>query len=100
MLTPSKDDVLFGRGIRINKHPGNKRFRLIVDSMKARYQELKSKIKKKKISQDVLSIIHSYGGRFLMTERNADTREPYWVVVGYEDARLKASQALREKIRR
>jgi len=91
---PHDHDVLCGRGGDVNIHPGNETFRKVVDTMKREYLTAESKREKRFISDNVLAEIKKLEppGRFLA--RNY--RSGLWYDVGYEKAKDKASQALRE----
>jgi len=91
VANPTQNDVLLGRGGFTNKHDGNIRFRDIVAREKERYNNLgNSKKEKKRFSERIADAVHSYGGRFLVKEKND------WVVAHPSVARKKCSQALRE----
>jgi len=87
---PNINDVLYGRGEKINSHFGNKTFRLLVSDRKVIYISGNND-EKAKISRDVLNIIAMKGGRFLRQEGK------FWAEVSKEKALKKISQALREK---
>lgn len=92
--TPHDNDVLFGRGGNINIHPGNETFRKIVETKKRVYLTARFKREKRLIADSILTAIQSLRppGRFLAR----DSRTGLWYDVGYEKARDKTSQALRE----
>ncbi len=87
-------DVLLGRGKRSNNHPGNAKFRSLVEEMKPIYfQKGNKKNKKHAISNQLVDRVHGWGGRFLKeTSRNSNVYEEVDVKV----ARKKCSQRLRE----
>ncbi|KAL3803711.1 hypothetical protein HJC23_003765 [Cyclotella cryptica] len=90
VCVPTDDDVLFGRGGDINRHPGNILFR--EEALKLRpWYEKSSKEVKCEISKILLE---SVKGRFL--EKDGDG---LWHEVNRNGARRKASQALRERIK-
>lgn len=91
---PNDNDVLCGRGGSINSHPGNERFRQLVEKRKRVYLTARFKREKRLIANSILSEIRSIDppGRFL-------SRDPVtgsWYDIGDEKARDKTSQALRE----
>lgn len=95
----SDKDVLLGRGGMTNKHPGNQSFRRLVEDTKPMYKGYSSKTKKKEVSQLVVDDIEQRGGNFLKKRRKLrkDPDSPYeWVIASPDEARKKASQALRE----
>eukprot|EP00546_Thalassionema_frauenfeldii_P008110 CAMPEP_0178910832 /NCGR_PEP_ID=MMETSP0786-20121207/9321_1 /TAXON_ID=186022 /ORGANISM="Thalassionema frauenfeldii, Strain CCMP 1798" /LENGTH=678 /DNA_ID=CAMNT_0020583137 /DNA_START=148 /DNA_END=2181 /DNA_ORIENTATION=- len=91
---PHDHDVLCGRGGSINSHPGNERFRQLVEKKKRVYLTARFKREKRLIANGVLSEIRSLKppGRFLAK----DSKTGNWHDIGDEKARDKTSQALRE----
>mmetsp|Transcript_3897 Transcript_3897/g.5951 ORF Transcript_3897/g.5951 Transcript_3897/m.5951 type:complete len:295 (-) Transcript_3897:163-1047(-) len=89
---PSKHDVLCGRGGKINEHPGNVRFRAIVEQYKEQYNLASNKNNKANISRDVVGQIYDVGGRFL----KKDAMTNLWFEEDLDHALKKTSQALRE----
>lgn len=95
MKTPHANDVLSGRGGRINSHSGNVRFRELVDSLKREYLDPRTKkIEKARIAASIISNIRSLepSGRFL----KEDPHTGLWLEIGDERAWKKSGQALRE----
>ena len=89
------NDVLSGRGGRINSHSGNVRFRELVDSLKREYLDPRTKkIEKARIAASIISNIRSLepSGRFL----KEDPHTGLWMEIGDERAWKKSGQALRE----
>ena len=86
------NDILCGRGGRSNNHPGNKRFRDVVNEMRMMYQNTETKAFKTDVSRAIVEHCYSYGARFLKVDE--DTGK-YFVLTNAE-ARKKTSQALRE----
>jgi hypothetical protein len=91
---PHEHDVLYGRGGGTNHHPGNKRYRKIVEDRKLDY------VNSKRLDKPLvaLGIIREWRGqdppgRFL----KMDEKTGHWSDVGDKKAREKTSQALREK---
>jgi len=91
---PHDNDVLCGRGGSINSHPGNERFRQLVEKRKRVYLTARFKREKRLIASSILSEIRVLKppGRFLAK----DTKTGNWYDIGDEKARDKTSQALRE----
>jgi hypothetical protein len=85
-------DVLLGRGGLVNLHPGNQTYLQHKERLQARYLAA-SKEEKTEISQELVDIVHEWGGRF-MKQREDD--EHIWYEVDNLKARKKASQTLRE----
>jgi len=88
---PQDADVLLGRGGRTNHHPGNKRYLEAKDLIQDRYLAA-SKNEKTDISQELVDVVHAWGGRFLQLDEIANK----WFEVTNIKARKKASQTLRE----
>ena len=63
-LRPGKMDVILGRGKTMHQHPGNVRFRHILEMHKEEY-EAAGKYAKTAIAEKILRIIRDSGGRFL-----------------------------------
>ena len=88
----TENDVLCGKGGQSIHHRGNIQFRKWAEEMKPEYSQL-SKSEKTPYSWKLVRKVWGVGGRFL--EKDDDSGK-YYVVVE-NDARLKASQALREE---
>lgn len=93
-IEPTDDDVLFGRGGYTNTHIGNIRFRKKALELRPWY-ESSTKEEKFNISELLIESVKSEGHRFL--EKGKDKM---WHEVMGNGARKKASQALRERIKR
>jgi hypothetical protein len=91
-VEPTDEDVLFGRGGRSNHHPGNKCYHSEKQKIQPRYMAA-TKDDKTAISQELVDIIHDWGGRFLRLD---DGTKDQWYEVLPIVARKKVSQALRE----
>jgi len=92
---PNKNDVLSGRGGRINNHEGNINFRTLVSKVKLQYLSRQTKKPDKAvIAANIVDQIRKMDppGRFL--KEDPDTG--LWREVGDERARRKTGQALRE----
>jgi hypothetical protein len=93
-IEPHENDVLCGRGGSINSHPGNERFRDLVERRKRVYLTARFKREKRLIANSIVSEIRALNpsGRFL----TRDSKTGFWCDIGDEKARDKTSQALRE----
>lgn len=92
---PNVNDVLSGRGGRINNHEGNVQFRTLVAKVKVKYLSRRTKkLDKAWIAADIVEQIRNLDppGRFLKEDVNSGL----WHEVGDERARRKTGQALRE----
>ena len=87
-------DVLCQRGTKSRLHPGNERYRTVVESRKPEYHAIpvKDKYLKTKFAEDLVKHIQGYGGRFL--EKDKETGR--WFIIADALARRKAGQALRD----
>jgi hypothetical protein len=93
-ISPKRFDIICGRDKLSHAHVGNKRFRIIIEMNRDRYQTAPSRDDKTRITCDIVAMIRSCrpGGRFLkIDELNANN----WKDVGDEYAREKVSHALR-----
>jgi hypothetical protein len=82
-------DVLCGRDKYSHIHPGNSRYRRIIEGHRAAYQSAPSRDHKTQITIRIVNMVCGYGGRFLKLEGSS------WVDVGENYAREKVSHALR-----
>eukprot|EP00986_Skeletonema_menzelii_P017560 scaffold20429_cov143-Skeletonema_menzelii.AAC.1 len=91
---PGPNDCLFGRGGGTNHHPGNKKYRKMVEELKDKYLNSK-RLDKPLVAMEIINKWRSMDppGRFL----KQDERTKLWSDVGDRKAREKTSQALREK---
>lgn len=87
----TRNDVLFGRGGGINVHPGNRRFRDLINANRRAYLKAR-KNDKSTICRAIVRTIREMGGGFL--KKNKDGQ---WYDVGDNGAREKTSQALRQR---
>jgi hypothetical protein len=87
---PTHVDVLCGRGSGIYKHPGNNKFRELIESYFPLYEKT-CKEEKTSISMMIVEDIKALGGRFL----NQDKESGEWYEIERNEARQKAAQALR-----
>lgn len=91
---PHDNDVLYGRGGGTNHHPGNKRYRKMVEERKLDYVNSK-RLDKPLVALEIIKYWRSQEppGRFL----KLDEKSGMWHDVGDKKAREKTSQALRER---
>eukprot|EP00559_Dactyliosolen_fragilissimus_P001999 CAMPEP_0184866618 /NCGR_PEP_ID=MMETSP0580-20130426/22979_1 /TAXON_ID=1118495 /ORGANISM="Dactyliosolen fragilissimus" /LENGTH=711 /DNA_ID=CAMNT_0027366391 /DNA_START=70 /DNA_END=2205 /DNA_ORIENTATION=+ len=92
---PNRNDVLSGRGGRINSHAGNVNFRTLVNKTKHIYlAKTTRKLEKVNIANKIVQEIRQMNppGRFL----KEDEESGCWIDIGDEKARKKAGQAMRE----
>jgi len=92
---PNMNDVLSGRGGRINNHSGNLYYRTLVNNYKHNYLDKNTKkLDKVKIANQIVMLIRTTNppGRFLKQDK--DTK--CWKEIGDVEARKKAGRAMRE----
>ena len=91
---PHDNDVMYGRGGGTNHHPGNKRYRKMVEDRKLEYVNSK-RLDKPLVALEIIRLWRGQvpPGRFL----KLDEKTGLWHDVGDKKAREKTSQALREK---
>lgn len=105
VASPELTDVLFGRGHRVNRHPGNKLFRKLINKRKNEYNGTKSRQIKSKIAKEIVDFLvraEKSPPRFL---RKAAAQECLflgipkgaWCVVDEERILDKTKQAFRRK---
>ena len=88
IYVPSDEDVLLGKGVPFQNHPGNERFRtMIVDRLKE--YEKASKKEKVQIAKDILNTVHQNTGLFLRKDGDS------WVCVADDIAHQKISTTFR-----
>ena len=87
-------DVICCRDRKCHEHAGNKRFRVLVEHYRERYQKTSVREEKSRITSQIIERIRSGShprGRFL----KADVDGNGWIEVGEEFTREKVSHALR-----
>ena len=87
------EDVLLGRG---RKHPGNDRFRELVNGYFDEYEASK-KSRQTKIATEVVKTIMDDGGRFLEKppKKSSLKDEKIWTEIEFRKARLKVAHTFR-----
>lgn len=90
---PHHNDVLCGRGVTTNRHPGNESFRSLVGLNKELYVSV-TKLAKMDISRSIVQAVRLLDppGRFL----DKDPATLLWHDIGHKKAVEKTSQALRD----
>ena len=84
-------DVLFGRGKYVVDHPGNMKFRRLVDVYMHKYEEAE-RLEKTCIAEAIVQMIQEDNGRFLKKEPGSD-----WEQVDGPAARKKVAHAFRNR---
>ena len=65
--TPMNLDIVFGKGCCLQDHPGNLRFRYIIEESLSRYEDAK-RSEKTKIASAVVKTLKDSGARFLRND--------------------------------
>ena len=91
---PHDHDLICGRGGKVNAHPGNRRFRSLVNDRKEAYTRAYGKGEKNAIAQSILQVLFSLNppGRVLQFDNKNGT----YTEVTVKKAMGKTTQALRE----
>ena len=92
---PNKNDVLCGRGGRINSHVGNVQFRSIIQSKKSKYLVQNTPAGKTPIVAGIVNNTiraQNPAGCFLQLDKNTGL----WFEIGDAQAYTKTGQGLRE----
>ena len=94
---PGPHDCLFGRGRGTSEHPGNIRFRKMIDSKKEKYVS-SQRSDKPLVIMEIMDDWRSLDppGRFLKQDGETD----YWNDVGDEKAKQKATDAMYSAVRK
>ena len=90
-IVATNSDILLGRGIPIQSHPGNVRLAQIIEDQWADYNNA-AKFDKTAIAWNIVKMIQSNGGRFLERDK-ADIGK--WKVTADDTARHKVSYGFR-----
>lgn len=92
LLLPN--DVLFGKAKFSYSHPGNMRFRKIIQKFRGDYQSAKLRERKGQIIDTIIATVNARGGRFLRCH-GADFTGGIWYPVSDKVARTKVCHGLR-----
>jgi hypothetical protein len=91
ITVPSRSDVLFGRGMRCQTHPGNIRLKLMMEKLFSRY-EGSNKPQKTELATAIVNQVKSMGTRFLKQKQGGDLS---WEEVDFKTAQAKVSHDFR-----
>lgn len=92
ITVPGPFDVIMGRDRLAQEHPGNFHYLDAIETHLVMYDTL-SKVKKTKLSDQIVDGIHESGGRFLKRDKTG------WIEIDDRTARYKVSMAFRSKRR-
>lgn len=92
MVKATSHDVLGGRGINVQNHPGNQYYQKVIKREQPTYASLKKTSEKNAVAMHVLCMIQNRSppGRFLLPKENG------YVLMSNDSALDKIKQALRE----
>lgn len=98
---PNPRDVICARGAESRFHPGNKRFRDIIDQYCEGYMNA-PKSERQLYTKKIVKMIHDSGGRFMKRGKAegvpvSDDESCEWYEIDARSSREKVSQSLREK---
>lgn len=94
VLIPGELDILLGRGRGAQNHKGNVHYRHVVETFRARYEQIPQKGAKTQLIREVVAVIYDNGGRFLKQDGFGR-----WIPVDPEVARDKVSHSFRNQKR-
>mmetsp|Transcript_33325 Transcript_33325/g.80609 ORF Transcript_33325/g.80609 Transcript_33325/m.80609 type:complete len:433 (-) Transcript_33325:56-1354(-) len=89
---PMAYDVVFGR--KKIQHEGNRRLRLFIRSMAAKYDE-SSKANKRRVRDELIKEIRNAGGKFLIMHEDSSSHEQGFDELSLEEVHGKIAQAFR-----
>ncbi|KAG7362021.1 hypothetical protein IV203_025687 [Nitzschia inconspicua] len=89
---PRATDVVCARGRQFFNHPGNKRYRVLINSAIKRYASACNKMEKTLVVLDIIEKVHKSNGRFIKREKKGGP----WVEADEIFAREKCTQSLRD----
>jgi hypothetical protein len=89
IYSPRNSDVLFGRGQAYQNHPGNVRFRSLIDEYRDAYEQASRK-EKTKVAVEIVRLLHDRNGRFLKEDGSKG-----WIEVDGVAVRQKVSSCFR-----
>ena len=92
-FSPGDKDVICAKGKEATEHPGNKRFRAMVNMLANEYGNAKSRYEKTTLVNQIMDHVHIVGGTFVRYESISSE----WFEVSESMAREKVGQRLREK---
>jgi hypothetical protein len=92
ITVPSRSDVLFGRGMRCQTHPGNIRLKLLMEKLFSKY-EGSNRAQKMELAEAIVNHqVKSMGTRFLKQKQGGDLS---WEVVDDKTVQKKVSHDFR-----
>jgi hypothetical protein len=102
IIVPGPRDVLLGRGRLIQENVGNIRYRNLIETYRAQYDNARKK-EKTRLTREIVQKISETGGRFLKhvdgDNRGKTPNAGPWIEVPVDVAREKVSHSFRDKRR-
>lgn len=91
---PTDADIICGRGRGVWTHPGNLKFKLLIEHNLQAYAQAERRKEKSLIINHVLDTMMLSGARFVKKERSV------WYVIDEKEAREKTAHAMRDFLKR
>ena len=91
---PRDTDILCGRGRGVWEHPGNRRFKSLIEAHAEKYSTARNKMDKGVVIASIVDSIREEG--ILFVKKDAKTQS--WLDIGEYQAREKTSHAMRDHI--
>ena len=91
---PRDFDILCGRGRGVWEHPGNRRFKSLIEAQAEKYATARNKMDKGVVVASIVDSIREEGILFV----KKDSKSQRWVDIGEYQAREKTSHAMRDHI--
>ena len=91
---PRDNDILCGRGRGVWEHPGNRRFKSLIEAHAEKYAAARNKMDKGVVVASIVDSIREEG--ILFVKKDAKTQS--WLDIGEYQAREKTSHAMRDHI--
>ena len=91
---PRANDILCGRGRGVWEHPGNRRFKSLIEAHSQKYATARNKMDKGAVVASIVDSIREDGILFV----KKDTKTQSWLDIGEYEAREKTSHAMRDYI--
>lgn len=95
ILKPEPVDVLCGRGRTCFSHIGNDKYRLLISKHVESYQSAPTKKAKMNVIHEIVDIVITRGGRFLVRDQGGGN----WTDGGIKQGKKKTGHALRDALR-
>ena len=94
-LIATNKDILLGRGVPIQSHPGNVKLAQMIEERWSQYNEA-TKLDKTAMAWDIVRIIQDNGGRFLERDKSDIGK---WTITSDDTARYKVAYGFRSHMK-